>query len=87
MWTTQSRLLPALDEQVIGIDAVDGDTVSWWTRTEDGWYVSTSRGNIGHRDSMRAENSVGPSLWTHAPRKAWSAGVSSKGATDEEGRA
>ena len=60
MWHTQKRDLPALDTQVIGIDD-DGD-VALWTRTEDGWYVSERRSNVGHRDDR------GPALWTHIPK-------------------
>ena len=69
MWFTQFHTLPALNEQVIGLLAVDGgwDELAWWTRTADGWYASDNRGNLGRRDTMRKEDSKGPTIWTHAP--------------------
>lgn len=66
MWRNTARDWPALNEQVIGI--VRGGNVSWWTRTDDGWYVSDVQGKVGHRDAMRATESKGPCVWTHAPK-------------------
>lgn len=60
MWWTQTRLLPAVNEQVVG---VADDEVAWWTRTDDGWYVSDKRMNIGHRDDR------GPTYWAGSPRQ------------------
>lgn len=67
MWWTQSRMLPAEGEQVIG---VKDDEVQFWTRTNDGWYVSDSLGQVGHRDAWGPEGSRGPDLWTHHPKLA-----------------
>lgn len=62
---------PELNVQVIGIyESEDGfDILAWCTRTDDGWYASDTRGNLGHRDTMRKEDSKGPTLWMHAPPK------------------
>lgn len=60
MWHSRKRDLPALNEQVIGLDD-DGDVLIW-TRTTDGWYASDKRSNVGHRDVR------GPALWTHIPK-------------------
>lgn len=67
---------PAQDEQVIGIVLRDGgaDEVAWWTRTSDGWYVSDTFGNLGHRDAFTKDDSQGPDLWTSA-HKRWRQGV------------
>lgn len=71
MWLSPDRDLPALEVQVVGIVAVeDGfDVVAWWTRTTDGWYVSDTLGNLGHRDAMTAAESVGPTWWQHPPSR------------------
>ena len=72
MFRTESTDWPDLNVQVIGIleDPEGGfDELAWWTRTDDGWYASDTRGNLGHRDTMRKEDSKGPTLWMHAPPK------------------
>lgn len=69
MWRSGATDWPSLGQTVIGImEREDGfDEVSWWTRTEDGWYVSDVRGNLGHRDAFRPAESEGPTWWSHAP--------------------
>lgn len=71
MFRNPEREWPSIDEQVIGILFVEGgfDELAWWTRTNDGWYVSDTFGNLGHRDAMTKEESKGPHLWTHAHRR------------------
>lgn len=70
MWNCTDRIWPDIDTQVIGIVRRDGfDEVAWWTRTNDGWYVSETSGNVGHRDAMCRDDSKGPHQWCHAPRK------------------
>ncbi len=73
MWQPQSKILPALNQQVVGVSFRDGgfDELAWWTRTDDGWFISDVRGNIGNRDAFRKEQSkgpdFGPDFWQHAP--------------------
>ena len=71
MWLNPRRDLPDIGAQVVGILVrEDGyDAIAWWTRTDDGWYVSDNRGNMGHRDAMTKEASDGPDWWQHPPRK------------------
>lgn len=47
-----------MNEQVVGLL---GDSVQWWTRTEDGWYVSDALGTLGHRSPRP------PQAWQHPP--------------------
>lgn len=67
MWYRQEFLLPELNEPVIGID--DLNELHYWRRTTDGWYYSDSLEYIGHRDTMKAEDSKGPRIWTHFPKQ------------------
>jgi len=71
VWRSTDRDWPAQNEQVVGLIERDGgfDEIAWWTRTDDGWYVSDTRGTVGHRDAMTAEQSRGPHWWQHAPRR------------------
>ena len=70
MWKDERRDWPDYGVQVVGLlaDPLGFDTVAWWTRTKDGWYVSDTRGNLGHRDAMTAADSKGPHQWCHAPK-------------------
>jgi hypothetical protein len=69
MWNDERREWPAVGVQVAGVIYRDGgfDELAWWTRTADGWYVSETRGNLGHRDAMTADESKGPDIWCHVP--------------------
>ena len=71
MWMDERREWPRTNVQVVGIVTRDDghDEVAWWTRTDDGWYVSDMRGTVGHRDAMTAEQSRGPHWWQHAPKR------------------
>jgi hypothetical protein len=69
MWRNADRDWPDLGVQVIGIISRDGyGDLAWWTRTDDGWYVSDKNGSLGHRDAMTRDASGGPSVWCHAPK-------------------
>lgn len=58
---TASKIKPALDVQVIGIDQ-EGNSIAWWTRKDDSWWVSNVRGELGNRDD------AGPSWWLFPPK-------------------
>lgn len=64
MWQAPEQFMPAIGQQVVGV--CNGE-VAWWTRTDDGWYVSDHRDNLGHRDAMTPEQSRGPDVWAHTP--------------------
>lgn len=70
MWRSGQRDWPNVNTQVIGVvERVDGnDEVAWWTRTEDGWYVSNTKGNRGQLGADEKTRSQGPDWWQHAPR-------------------
>jgi len=69
MWRDTDREWPDIGVQVVGIIRQHGyDDVAWWTRTEDGWYVSQSRGSVGHQDAITKDDSTGPHVWCHAPK-------------------
>jgi hypothetical protein len=63
-WMAPEWLMPALGQQVVGV--CNGE-LAWWTRTDDGWYVSDHYANLGHRDAMTPDKSLGPDLWAEAP--------------------
>ena len=69
MWRRHPCETPEIGEQVVGfISRRDGlDEIAWWTLTQDGWYVTNTLGNLGHRDAMTREDSQGPDAWTHRP--------------------
>lgn len=69
MWRNADRDWPDLGVQVVGISRSEGyEDLAFWTRTDDGWYVSDKNGSLGNRDAVTKERSRGPSVWCHAPK-------------------